>query len=162
MSLLPDRRTSHFMPIATISKNEFKLLGLPSGMYDNLDDEAYYGSNEGQAERARDQFYDYAHGLGYNMCVMPDGTREPYYTGVGLPAPEKPLTAAIEKALQKRFFRKRVLDAARATSEFQWLRSARYKFAYPASSYDRRDGSISLIFQSNAQALAFKLAMGGS
>lgn len=150
------------MPIAVIDKQEFKLLGLPTGMYDNLDDEAYYGSEEGRAERARDRFYDYVHGLGYGMSVMPDGTMKPYYSGLGMPAPVKPLTGAAEKALQTRFFHKRIRDAARATPEFQWLRKAGYKFAYPASTYNRGEGSIRLIFPAEAQALAFKLAMGGS
>ena len=150
------------MPIAVIDKREFKLLGLPDGMYDNLDDEAYYGGDEAQTERARDRFFDYAHGLGYNMSTMPDGSTQPYYTGLGMPEPAKPLTRRIEAALQKRFFRKRILEAARATPEFQWLRKARYKFAYPASTYDRGEGAIRLIFHTEAQALAFKLAMGGS
>lgn len=149
------------MPIAVIDKHEFKLLGLPTEMYDNLDDEAYYGSEEGQAERARDQFYKYVRSLGYGMSVMPDGTMKPYYSGLDMPAPTKPLTVAAEKMLQKRFFKQRVLNAARATPEFQWLKKARYKFTYPASTYSRGDGSLRLIFQNEAQALAFKLAMGG-
>lgn len=150
------------MPIAVINKREFKLLGLPSGMYDNLDDEAHYGWDDAQAERARDQFFDYAQGLGYGMSVMPDGTMKRYYPGFDMPAPSKPLTRATEVALQKRFYRKRILDAARATPEFRWLRKARYKFLYPASTYNRGEGSIRLIFDAEAQALAFKLAVGGS
>ncbi len=149
------------MSIANVDRREFKLLGLPTEMYENLDDEAYYGSNGSQTERARDQFSEYVHSLGYDMSVMPDGTKKPYYSGLDMPTPEKPLMAAVEAALQKRFFSKRVLDAARATPEFQWLRKARYKFTYPASTYNRGEGSLRLIFQVEAQALAFKIAMGG-
>jgi hypothetical protein len=144
------------LSITTVSKTEFRLSGLPKGMFANWEDV----EDVGQAELVNDQFNDYAEKLGFGVSIMPDGSTKPYYGGDD-PKPAKPLTDAVTKMLEADFLRKRVLEAARATPEFQWLRRGRYKFTYPAATY-KRDGTIALIFANEGQALTFKLAMGGA
>jgi hypothetical protein len=149
------------LPIEVISSTEIKLLGLPRGMSRDLYEDTSDNRDDFSAafERLNDLFCDFVAAQGFNVSVMPDGSKRRFYHGFDLPLPEKPLTSAVEKKLTKQFFDRRVLEAARALPEMATLKALAVKFTYTAKSYSPRDGSILLTFANADQATVFRMVM---
>lgn len=76
--------------------------------YERIDDAAYWenSGDSSEVDYLMDDFWNWVRGLGYEMTTDEDGNRVPYFAGIGLPKPDKPLDEKTQARLEKRFLKK--------------------------------------------------------
>lgn len=142
--------------IENLTDTTFRLHGLPTGLYDSLDDEALYsGDEEGGSERSRDLYGAWLFDRDYDTFTDEAGNKKRWYSGMGWPAPANRVTREMEPALQREFFLDRIRAAAQALPEGAWLVSKGWWDDAWLETY-QRNGSI-VIELEERRATMFKL-----
>lgn len=106
--------------IERLSTTAFRLSGLPTGMMQNIDDEAYYG-HPSRAEQVSDKWRAFLTQQGRDTYIDQAGELQPWYPGMGYPEPLRRLTPDERPGLERAFFHLRIAHAVAASPEGQWL-----------------------------------------
>ena len=121
-------------------------------MYEDLDDQALYGSDERYSERLRDEFAQFYSDAGFNMFLdEPTGTMQRWYPGMGYPEPEKELTNEDRDEQLKFFFVRRILNEAYATLALKKAKEFSYDYSVNVWTYDRK-GTVEVRFNHGSEA----------
>jgi hypothetical protein len=127
-------------------------------MRQNLDDEAYYESedeNGGRpSDRARDHKRDWLTEQGWDSYVSAGGEVKPWWPGMGYPDPIRRITDENRDSLDRAFYLERLRKAAMSTPEVQWLVEQGLWNITSLLSY-QTDGSIVVTFANAVDAERF-------
>lgn len=149
------------MSIERVSEIEYRISGLPRGIRQNLDEEAYYESEDENgrrpSDRARDQKRDWLTEQGWDSYVAASGEVKPWWPGMGYPDPIRRITDENRDSIDRAFYLDRLRKAAVFAPEVQWLIEQGLWDITSLLSY-KTDGTITVSFANAGDAERFASA----